>query len=62
MGRIREFDNPSERARKSVTNAINRSLIKIHVEHPALGQHLRNSIKTGFSCSYTPDKPTSWDL
>ena len=62
MGRIREFDNPSERARKSVTNAINRSLIKIQVEHPALGQHLRNSIKTGLSCSYTPDKPTSWDL
>jgi hypothetical protein len=61
MGRTRKFYNPSERARISVTNRINDSRRKIQRTHPELGQHLRNFIKTGFSCSYKPDKSTPWE-
>ncbi|MFZ5452469.1 MAG: 7-cyano-7-deazaguanine synthase [Thermodesulfobacteriota bacterium] len=61
MGRRRKFSDPSEKARISVTNRIREIQEIIKKEHPALGQHLINSIKTGFSCSYTPDKPTPWE-
>lgn len=62
MGRTRKFDDPVEKARKSITNRINDSRKKIQKDHPTLGQHLINCIKTGPYCSYTPDKPTSWEL
>jgi hypothetical protein len=62
MGRSRKFDDPVEKARKSITNRINDSRKKIQKDHPTLGQHLRNCIKTGPFCSYTPDKPISWEL
>jgi hypothetical protein len=62
MGRTRKFDDPVERARKSITNRINDSRKKIQKDHPILGQHLRNCIKTGPFCSYTPDKPNFWEL
>jgi len=52
----------ADKARKAVYIAIQRSLEKIEKEHPALGQHLKNSIKTSYSCSYTPDKPIPWEL
>jgi hypothetical protein len=61
MGRRRKFSDHSEKARISVTNRIREIQEIIKKEHPALGQHLINSIKTGFSCSYTPDKPTPWE-
>lgn len=51
-----------DKARKAVHIAIQRSLKKIKKEHPALGQHLKNSIKISYSCSYTPNKPTPWEL
>jgi len=51
-----------DKPRKAVSIAIKRSLEIINQEHPALGQHLKNSLKTGFSCSYTPDKPITWEL
>jgi hypothetical protein len=62
MGRTRKFDDPVEKARKSITNRINDSRKKIQEDHPTLGQHLMNCIKTGPFCSYTPDKPTFWEL
>jgi hypothetical protein len=52
----------ADKARKAVYIAIQRSLEKIEKEHPALGQHLKNSIKTSYSCSYTPDNPIPWEL
>jgi hypothetical protein len=61
-GRIRKLDNGSDRARKAVSVSIRASIGKIHKQHPELGQHLKNSIKTGFSCSYLPDKPISWAI
>jgi hypothetical protein len=51
-----------DKARKAVCIAIQRCFKIIEKEHPALHQHLKNTIKTGFSCSYTPDKPTPWKL
>jgi hypothetical protein len=52
----------ADKARKAVYISIQRSLEKIKKEHPALGQHLKNSIKTSYSCSYTPDNPIPWEL
>jgi hypothetical protein len=60
-GRTRTFSIDAERARSSVTKCINVSRKKIREKHPELGQHLNKSIKTGFSCSYSPYKPTSWE-
>jgi hypothetical protein len=52
----------ADKARKAVSIAIRRSLESIEKKHPALGRHLKNSIKTSYSCSYNPDKPISWEL
>ena len=30
--------------------------------HPALGEHLRSSVRMGTFCSYAPRTPTSWEL
>ena len=60
-GRIRKLTDIPDRARKAVSLAIKRSISNIEKEHPSLGGHLRNSIKTGRICSYSPDSPTPWD-
>ncbi len=52
----------AERARLTVTQCIKASLKKIHASHPALGQHLGTTIKTGYFCAYMPDpaQPIHW--
>jgi len=60
-GRARKSADIPDRARKAVSLAIKRSISNIEKEHPSLGSHLRNSIKTGRICSYSPDSPTPWD-
>jgi hypothetical protein len=62
MGRSRNFNNPSEKVRKNVTNQISRCIKRIQENHPTLGTHLKNSIKTGTLCSYSPDKSTTWEI
>jgi predicted ATPase/type II secretory pathway predicted ATPase ExeA len=61
-GRARRVGSPAERARVNITRAIKLALRKIGEHHPALGQHLATTIKTGAYCSYTPDVrvPTTW--
>jgi class 3 adenylate cyclase len=61
-GRARRVGSPAERARVNVTRAIKLALRKITDHHPALGQHLATTIKTGVYCSYTPDTrlPVMW--
>ena len=54
-GRARRVGSPAERARVNITRAIKIALRKIGEHHPALGQHLATTIKTGTYCSYTPD-------
>ena len=61
-GRARRVGSPAERARVNITRAIKIALRKITEHHPALGQHLATTIKTGTYCSYTPDvrMPITW--
>jgi predicted ATPase len=61
-GRARRVGSQAERARVNITRAIKIALRKIGEHHPALGQHLATTIKTGAYCSYTPDTriPLSW--
>jgi predicted ATPase len=61
-GRARRVGSPAERARVNVTRTIKLALRRIHEHHPALGQHLAATIKTGSYCSYMPDvrMPITW--
>ena len=61
-GRERRIGSSAERARTSVTKAINTALNKIGKASSALGHHLSKSISTGLICSYTPDPddPICW--
>ena len=61
-GRLRRMGSPAERARVNITRAIKIALRKLTEHHPALGQHLTTTIKTGAYCSYTPDArmPITW--
>ena len=49
-----------ERARKAVTNRIRQTLMRIASVHQILGLHLRNAVRTGTRCAYTPERPTRW--
>jgi hypothetical protein len=60
--RVRKCADSGERARKAVTNRIKDSLAKIRQAHPALWQHLVNSIRTGAFCAYIPEQTTAWRL
>lgn len=61
-GRARFGNDPVERARTTVTKRIRDTIARIERLHPALGQHLRHSVKTGRYCAYTPELPTDWLL
>jgi tetratricopeptide (TPR) repeat protein len=59
QGRPRSFAGPEERARTAVRKAIKRALNEIEAADPEIGRTLRASIRTGYSCCYTPgDAPT----
>ena len=60
----READSPAaERARQSVTRALKGAVERIAAGHPALGEHLRTTVRTGIYSSYTPDprSPIRWE-
>jgi hypothetical protein len=63
-GRDRETASPAERARVSVTKAIQTALRSIGRESPALAEHLAASIQTGRFCLYAPRGAAtpSWSL
>lgn len=54
-GRARRSSSHAERARVAVTKAVRAALARIARAHPALGDHLEATIRTGYFCSYTPD-------
>jgi tetratricopeptide (TPR) repeat protein len=56
----RERNTEVERIRKAVTKCIRAALTGITAAHPALGRHLRVSLRTGTFCSYAPEQPTDW--
>ncbi|WP_203909074.1 ATP-binding protein [Rhizocola hellebori] len=61
-GRVRRLADPGERARSAVTARIRDTLKRIERAHPALGEHLRESISTGRSCAYEPSAAVRWVL
>jgi hypothetical protein len=44
-----------DRARPSVTKAIDRAITAVTEAHPVLGHHLRRHVETGRTCVYVPD-------
>lgn len=60
--RPRKLKSPAERARAAVTLRIRNAIKKISSNHPSLGKHLRNSIRTGVFCRYSPEEPRQWTL
>jgi predicted ATPase len=61
-GRARRAGDPAERARSAVTWRIRSAVSKVEAAHPALGAHLRASVRTGTFCSYQPERSLSWKL
>jgi non-specific serine/threonine protein kinase len=63
-GRPRRFSSAAERARLNVSRAIRTAIAHVSQRLPALGQHLRRSVRTGVTCSYDPEPGTTidWDL
>jgi hypothetical protein len=61
-GRGRRAASTSERARGSVTRAIRYAMDRIGDRHPALGDHLVRTVRTGTYCAYEPDPraPLTW--
>jgi tetratricopeptide (TPR) repeat protein len=54
-GRDRRAASAAERARVSVTRAIRSAIASIEEQHPDLGRHLADSVRTGTHCRYAPD-------
>jgi hypothetical protein len=52
-----------ELARQSVSRAIKTAVERLADAHPALGDHLRSTLRTGVVSAYVPDPraPISWD-
>lgn len=61
-GPARKASSSAERARVNVTRTIRAALKRITENHPVLGRHLTQTIKTGSYCSYSPDPrlPITW--
>ena len=53
-GRARRMSSDVERMRLAVTRRIRAAIEQLGKLHPALGEHLERSVRTGFSCSYVP--------
>lgn len=53
---------PPERARANVGKSLRSCLRRIEQAHPALGEHLATTVKTGYFCSYQldPRVPVEW--
>lgn len=62
-GRDRRAASHAERARLNATRAIRAAMANLARAHPALGEHLSSTIRTGGYCSYTPDPraPIRWE-
>lgn len=53
----------ADRVRLSVTRALRTAMERVGDAHPALGEHLRRTVRTGHRCSYVPDPraPVAWE-
>ena len=59
-GRKRETGASAEKARSAVTWRIRAAIKKLDHELPALGRHLRASVRTGGFCAYDPELTPDW--
>jgi len=59
-GRARKVAGTAQRSRTSVTNSINRAIDRISSQHPDLGRHLKESIKTGTAPVYLSASSPEW--
>jgi hypothetical protein len=62
FGARAQRQGPSETARKAVTKVLRTQIGKILELHPALGRHLRDSVRMGTVCVYAPSTPVEWDV
>ena len=55
-------DGDAERARQAVRRALQSSIARIVAAHPALGEHLEKTVRSGMYSSYAPDPraPVRW--
>jgi len=53
---------PGETARKAVTKVLRTQIGKLLDLHPALGRHLRETVRMGTVCIYAPPAPVDWDV
>jgi hypothetical protein len=53
---------PAETARKAVTKVLRTQIGKLLDVHPALGRHLRDTVRMGTVCVYAPPTPTDWEV
>jgi hypothetical protein len=60
QGKARKVAGTAQRSRTSVTNAINRAIDHISAQHPDLGLHLKESLKTGTTPIYAPVELPDW--
>lgn len=62
-GRRRTTGGTAERARTSVARSIRYAIDRLAEHHSTLAAHLRQSVRTGTYCSYSPDPlaPVTWD-
>lgn len=63
-GRMRSTGGSAERARTAVTRSLRYALARLAEHHPAAAAHLRQHVRTGTYCCYTPDPvaPITWDV
>ncbi|HEY7010078.1 MAG TPA: hypothetical protein VH395_14105, partial [Jatrophihabitantaceae bacterium] len=59
-GRTRRLGDAGERARKTVGARVRDALGKLDRVHPELAAHLRDSLRLGTTCSYTPAQSVAW--
>lgn len=59
-GHARRSAGTAERARTAVTQRVRSTVRRIADAHPALGNHLERSVRTGTYCSYRPDRAVDW--
>jgi FHA domain len=61
-GRPRGLGSAVERARSTVTWRLRSAIKRIAAAHPPLGRHLENAVRTGYFCSYRPERQVVWTL
>ena len=59
-GRSGSFPKERSRFRRNVSKVIDTARKRIQQDHPSLGSHLADTIKTGTFCSYRPGTHLNW--